>query len=209
MPEENSHNLKGLKICITGFLDCMSRREAEKRITERGGIFKNSVTRDLSFLVAEEGWESEKTDRAKDLGIPIINRSRFFEFLAGAEVTPEEVPDRAIEAWSFEDLKNYWKADVTPLNKIPADITYVDKSGNEKEKSIIINSLKTKDNGEMMIAAYSNTDKGPRAFLITSIKKLLVKGIEYEPSAYFKKQAANHIMASKTPDDLAREALTP
>ena len=65
---------------ITGKLESMSRPEAEEKIKELGGVAKSDVTRKTDYLVvgADPG---SKLERAREMGIKIINESEFFKLL--------------------------------------------------------------------------------------------------------------------------------
>lgn len=76
--------LSGLSFCFTGELNSMKRAEAEKRVKEKGGSIKSSVTKDLSYLVTntpDSG--SSKNEKAKSLSVKIINEKAFLEMIHG------------------------------------------------------------------------------------------------------------------------------
>jgi DNA ligase (NAD+) len=78
--ETGGGTLKGTEFVITGKLESMSRPEAEEKIKELGGVAKSDVTRKTDYLVvgADPG---SKLERAREMGIKIINESEFFKLL--------------------------------------------------------------------------------------------------------------------------------
>jgi DNA ligase (NAD+) len=82
-PPEDSRPLRGFSFCFTGELSSMKRGEAEERIKALGGSAKSSVVKDLSFLVTNDPESgSGKNDKARKLGIPIIDETIFLTLLA-------------------------------------------------------------------------------------------------------------------------------
>jgi DNA ligase (NAD+) len=72
--------LSGEEFVVTGKLEAFPRSEAEARIKELGGSTGSSVTKKTTFLVvgADPG---SKLDRARELGIRIINEEAFLRLL--------------------------------------------------------------------------------------------------------------------------------
>lgn len=76
--------VRGRSFCFTGELSAMKRGEAERRVRERGGTVKSSVTKDLSYLVTNDpGSGSEKNRKAAAQGIPILDEKAFLALLGG------------------------------------------------------------------------------------------------------------------------------
>jgi len=75
-----NQKLKNLKFLFTGELESMSRIKAQDMVKERGGIIKETVTKDLDYLVVgnEPG---SKLEKAKKLGIKIIDKSGFLKMM--------------------------------------------------------------------------------------------------------------------------------
>ena len=70
----NNNKELGLSVVITGKLDnYKNRQEAASFLKERGYTVKSSVTKNVDFLISEEGRESSSTKKAKVLGIPILS----------------------------------------------------------------------------------------------------------------------------------------
>lgn len=75
-----SSKLKGLSFVLTGSLETMERGEAKEKIRELGGDVSESVSKKTSYVVvgAEPGSKAEK---AKRLGVKILNEKEFLDFL--------------------------------------------------------------------------------------------------------------------------------
>lgn len=75
-----NQKLKDLSFLFTGTLDSMSRAEASERVKERGGTIKETVVKDLSYLVVgvEPG---SKINKAKELGVKILNEEEFLKMI--------------------------------------------------------------------------------------------------------------------------------
>lgn len=72
--------LKGKKIVVTGSLQNYSRKEVHKAIEEAGGIISTTVTKDTDFVLVGEDAGS-KLQKAKELGIKIINENEFVKLI--------------------------------------------------------------------------------------------------------------------------------
>ena len=70
--------LVGLTIVVTGTLKKLKRDEIERLITDLGGRAAGSVSRKTSFVVAGEDAGS-KLDKAKELGIEVLNEAEFLK----------------------------------------------------------------------------------------------------------------------------------
>ena len=71
---------KGESVVLTGTLSGYKRSEAQKLIEERGGVCQSSVTAKTTMVLAGEDAGS-KLEKAKKLGIKIIDESAFNEML--------------------------------------------------------------------------------------------------------------------------------
>lgn len=74
--------LKGKVFVLTGTLDSMSRDEAKGKIRALGGDISSSVSKETDFVVAGEN-PGLKYERAKLLGVKILDEERFVELLNG------------------------------------------------------------------------------------------------------------------------------
>ncbi len=72
--------LVGLTFVLTGTLPNLTRDDAKKRIEEAGGKVSGSVSKKTSFVVAGEEAGS-KLDKARELGIPVIDEDGLLEKL--------------------------------------------------------------------------------------------------------------------------------
>ena len=67
---------KGEKVVLTGSLADFTRSEAQKIIESEGGETQSSVTKTTTLVIAGESAGS-KLDKAKQLGIKIIDEDEF------------------------------------------------------------------------------------------------------------------------------------
>jgi DNA ligase (NAD+) len=72
--------LKGKTFVLTGTLPVWSREEAKEQIENAGGKVSGSVSKKTSYVVAGEEAGS-KLDKAKELGIPVIDESQLRELI--------------------------------------------------------------------------------------------------------------------------------
>jgi len=72
--------LKGLSFVFTGELETMTRDEASKKVMELGGNVVSSVSKKTSYLVVGKE-PGSKLEKAKKLGIKIINEKEFLDLL--------------------------------------------------------------------------------------------------------------------------------
>lgn len=72
--------LQGQTVVITGTLPTLSREEAEARVRQAGGKAAGSVSKKTAFVVAGEAAGS-KLDKAKELGVPVIDEAAFLKKL--------------------------------------------------------------------------------------------------------------------------------
>lgn len=75
-PKEKSARLAGKTIVITGTLKGFSRNDAETLVRRLGGNPSSSVSKATDYLVAGEE-PGSKLDKARSLGIKIINEEEF------------------------------------------------------------------------------------------------------------------------------------
>ncbi len=72
--------LKGLSFVITGSLSTVSREEAGELIRKNGGKAGSSVSNNTSYVVVGEN-PGSKYDKAKKLGVKIVNEKEFLKIL--------------------------------------------------------------------------------------------------------------------------------
>lgn len=76
----SSDILSGKTFVVTGTLPTLSRDEAEKLIADNGGKAASSVSKKTSYVLAGEKAGS-KLDKAKTLGIPVIDEAEFLNMI--------------------------------------------------------------------------------------------------------------------------------
>ncbi|MBA7678592.1 DNA ligase [subsurface metagenome] len=73
--------LAGMEFVVTGRLEAFSRQEAEARIKALGGIAKDNVTRNTTYLVIGEEPGGSKLARAQALGTKQLTEEEFLRLL--------------------------------------------------------------------------------------------------------------------------------
>ncbi|NLM96105.1 MAG: NAD-dependent DNA ligase LigA [Halanaerobiaceae bacterium] len=82
--EDKSGFLAGKKFVFTGTLEKFTRSEAKEKVLSLGGQVSSSVSRNTDYLVAGESTGS-KLDKARELGITILDEKGFMELLGEQE----------------------------------------------------------------------------------------------------------------------------
>ena len=72
--------LQGQQVVLTGRLPTLTREEAGRMITQRGGRVTSSVSRKTAFVVAGED-AGGKLDKARQLDIPVMDETEFLRLL--------------------------------------------------------------------------------------------------------------------------------
>lgn len=80
---KRSDKLAGKTIVVTGTLESFSRQQAEQAIKEAGGKSASSVSKKTDFVLAGDN-PGSKFDKAKRLGVKIINEKQFLEMIGKA-----------------------------------------------------------------------------------------------------------------------------
>lgn len=85
MPEqdesEQSNLLEGKTFVISGVFKLHSRDQYKEMIERNGGKNSGSISKKTSYVVAGENMGPAKLDKARSLGIPIIDEQQFLEML--------------------------------------------------------------------------------------------------------------------------------
>ena len=83
MPEEDKEGrsdiLAGQTIVISGVFSRHSREEYKEMIEKNGGKNSGSISKKTSFVLAGENMGPAKLEKARSLGVPIINENEFLE----------------------------------------------------------------------------------------------------------------------------------
>ena len=84
---ETGGALDGMTVVVTGTLSRFSRSEAEEAIRSAGGKAAGSVSKKTSLVVAGESAGS-KLEKARTLGVKVIDEAEFVRILSGTEENP-------------------------------------------------------------------------------------------------------------------------
>jgi DNA ligase (NAD+) len=85
--ESSPKTLAGLTAVVTGSLEGFSRDEAKEAILSRGGKAAGTVSKKTDYVVVGENAGS-KADKAKDLGLKVLDENGFRDLLELGEPTP-------------------------------------------------------------------------------------------------------------------------
>ena len=77
---QSDETLKGQTFVFTGTLPNLSRNEASEKIELRGGKISSNISKKTNYLIAGEAAGS-KLDKARDLGIKVLNESEFMKLI--------------------------------------------------------------------------------------------------------------------------------
>jgi DNA ligase (NAD+) len=80
LKEISSNKLQGKRFVFTGSLVQYSRQQAQAAVEAAGGSFSSSVSKKTDFVVAGKDAGS-KLDKAKELGVEIIDEDQFRKIL--------------------------------------------------------------------------------------------------------------------------------
>jgi len=79
-PKRAAGKLAGKTIVVTGTLEAFTRPQAEQAVRAAGGKASSSVSKNTDFVLAGEN-PGSKLDKARKLGVKIINETQFREML--------------------------------------------------------------------------------------------------------------------------------
>ena len=80
---KKSDSLSGSSFVFTGTLKSLTRNEAKEIVESLGCDVSSSITKKTDYVVAGES-PGSKHDKAKDLGIPILDEEEFLKFIGKA-----------------------------------------------------------------------------------------------------------------------------
>ena len=79
--EKHTGSLDGKSFCFTGAM-AYKRKDLQDMVIQNGGINKDSVTKDLTYLVIQDpSSTSGKAKKARDMGITLISPEQFLEMV--------------------------------------------------------------------------------------------------------------------------------
>ena len=77
---KESTKFVGKSFVVTGSLESLTREQAQDRIRELGGDVSSSVSKETDYVVAGSS-PGSKYDKAKELGIKIIDEKEFLKMI--------------------------------------------------------------------------------------------------------------------------------
>jgi DNA ligase (NAD+) len=81
-------------VVITGSLDNYSRDSAAEAVQRLGGRVSGSVSKKTSFVVAGEAPGASKYDKAKQLGVPLLDEAGFEVLLSDGADAADKVAEK-------------------------------------------------------------------------------------------------------------------
>ncbi|MBW6499847.1 MAG: NAD-dependent DNA ligase LigA [Bacteroidales bacterium] len=75
--EQTGNSLEGRTVVISGLFHRHSREEYKSIIENNGGKYSSSVSKNTSFILAGENMGQSKLEKARELGIQIVNETEF------------------------------------------------------------------------------------------------------------------------------------
>lgn len=93
--------LAGMSVVVTGTLQTFSREGAEEAIKERGGKAPGSVSKKTTAVVLGEAPGAAKINKARELGIPVLDEAAFQTLLETGQLpgaVPHDTAETALEA---------------------------------------------------------------------------------------------------------------
>jgi DNA ligase (NAD+) len=94
-PQSGPGPLDGLTVVVTGTLTTYSRDAASEAIAARGGKVTGSVSKNTSYVVVGESPGAAKYDKARQIGVPILDEAGFEALLSGGPAAADRVVRQA------------------------------------------------------------------------------------------------------------------
>jgi len=113
-PVATDHPLAGKRMVFTGTLPTLKRSAAQKMAEEAGAVLVGSVSAKVDFVVAGEEAGS-KLDKARQLGVPVLDEAAFLHLLSGAG-EPQQAAEQEQPALPANDVRH----DVSPEQSVPS-----------------------------------------------------------------------------------------
>lgn len=107
----------GLNVLVTGVIGSMSRQNAQKAIADLGGKAAASVTGKVNLVVLGDGAGLSKSQKARDLGIPVISGATFADLVTDPSTWDGQPLGMTFE--EFETLNPADDDDDEPVLNIP------------------------------------------------------------------------------------------
>ncbi|MCQ2232777.1 MAG: leucine-rich repeat protein, partial [Paludibacteraceae bacterium] len=124
---DNKKVLEGEVVCVSGKFENHTQEEMESMVTENGGTVSSSVTKKTTMLVTGDKVGATKLNKAKELGIRIVDQSDFFGM-----VHPTDSTDDDSEANS-ENEKHYYQLVVSCRATVVCGYTLADNWNKDLE----------------------------------------------------------------------------
>ena len=80
----NINGTRGQDLCLHGHLKGLSREKAKERVESLGGAATSTVSKKTDYVVAGED-PGSKFEKAKSLGVAILDEEGFLKLIRGAD----------------------------------------------------------------------------------------------------------------------------
>ncbi|XP_062197215.1 replication factor C subunit 1-like [Phragmites australis] len=127
VPEGAPDCLSGLTFVISGTLDSLEREEAADLIKRYGGRVTGSISKKTSYLLADEDIGGVKSNKAKELGVPILTEDGLFDMIRKSKPTKAPVNKHQSNNNSEKLQKSPSKSSPVKVEK-RAEVSAVDNS---------------------------------------------------------------------------------
>jgi len=87
--ESPATDLVGLKFVLSGRLEQLTRRQAKELLESLGAKVSSAVSAKTDYVVAGTD-PGSKYDRAKELGVTVLDEDGFLELLSARGISPQQ-----------------------------------------------------------------------------------------------------------------------
>ena len=101
LDKSNTQYLQGKIFVLTGTLSQMSRSEAKKSLEYQGARVASSVSKNTNFVIIGEK-PGSKVEKAKDLGVEILDEAAFLAMLTATESGSESEIKAVFQMGAFD-----------------------------------------------------------------------------------------------------------